>query len=229
MKTFGKIVSRSLLTLAVAGLGLAVTPGTASADIVDFTVHEGVVPGTPAADLVAEGLTGKYVERLTLTSNDGGLTGTFSASLFVNWASYLSDVPNAVLVDSQLGSVGGAATDYAAYVVGTAVGTFAQVVPGLFVFEPTDADAQMYLDPLQNTTKTLPALGAGGDSRDHRQHRGRPSRSDGRDNRPGHLFWQPAERDCGWIQPHVHGSRPVRLRCNLLDISGRSHPRVRER
>jgi len=164
MKTFGKIVSRSLLTLAVAGLGLAVTPGTASADIVDFTVNEVVVPGALDQSLVAEALTGKYTERLTLESADGGLTGTFSASLFVNWASYVSDVPSGTLIDSQLGAVGGApASDYSAYVVGTASGTFTQAVPGIFVFLPDDADAVMYLDPLQNTTKTLPGLGDGGD------------------------------------------------------------------
>ena len=165
MKTYGKMISKSLLTLAVAGLGLVVTPVTASADIVDFTIDEDVVDGALDQTHVAEGLTGKYTERLSLDCDDASCTsGSFSASLFVNWSSYLSDVPTATTIDTQLGAVGGSPTsDYAAYVVGTAEGSFTQVVPGIFVFLPTDADAEVWLDPDQNTTKTLPGVGDGGD------------------------------------------------------------------
>src|SRR5688500_10049088 len=64
-----KKVLRNLLTLAVAGLGLAVAPGTAYADFLDFTVVESTVTGSPAGapTFTADDLNGKYLETLTLT------------------------------------------------------------------------------------------------------------------------------------------------------------------
>src|SRR5687767_3427819 len=90
-----KKVLRHLLTLAVAGLGLAVAPGTAYADFLDFTVVESTVPGSPLGPtFVADDLNGKYRETLTLTPSAGPCApgqlacGTFSATALATFGQY---------------------------------------------------------------------------------------------------------------------------------------------
>jgi hypothetical protein len=62
--------------MALAGIGLVATPGTARADFLTFTVNEGAVPGTPdipagPAGFSADLLNGGYVAGLTLAPSGG--------------------------------------------------------------------------------------------------------------------------------------------------------------
>jgi hypothetical protein len=85
MKTISKVVSRSVLTLAVAGLGLVLTPRTASADFITFNVNEGAVTGANAVTILnAWKLNGGYTETLTVTA------GTFTADAFATFTGYFN-------------------------------------------------------------------------------------------------------------------------------------------
>ena len=146
MKQLRSSLTRGLFALAVAGLGLAVMPSTARADVLDFTVDEGQVAGANNVQFVADGVTGKYAEVIELGA------GTFEASLFVGWTAYTD---NNLIVGSQIGD-GNPANEYALYAVVTAEGTFSQPLPGVFQFEPTLSTAAVYVDSNNDTTLTLP-------------------------------------------------------------------------
>jgi hypothetical protein len=62
--------------LALAGIGLVATPGTARADFIDFQVVEGAVPGTLPNTFTADKLNGGYNASLTVTpTTPGGVGG----------------------------------------------------------------------------------------------------------------------------------------------------------
>jgi hypothetical protein len=134
------------MTLALAGLGLALTPGTARADLIDFTVDEGAVAGATDIEFIADGLTGKYAEVIEFPT-----ATTFEATLFVVWAAYTD---NSLLVPSQIGN-GTPANEYAIYAVVTASGTVSTLGP-LYSFAPTAATAHVYVDSANDTTLALP-------------------------------------------------------------------------
>ena len=61
-------LKRGLCLAAVAGFGLALTPGTARAAFISFQVVEGVVPGVPVANTFdADLLQGGYTAQLSLS------------------------------------------------------------------------------------------------------------------------------------------------------------------
>lgn len=148
MRKLTNTMMRGLVALTVAGLGLAVTPSVARADV--FTVDEGAVDGANDTEIQVGGLTGKYQESLVL-----GAT-TFEATLVVKFAEYTG-----TLDESQLGLILGGAgevTDtnlYGLYALVTVQGNYSSLaLPGgqtLFTFEPTDATADVYTDPLRNS------------------------------------------------------------------------------
>jgi hypothetical protein len=152
------------VALTVVGLGLAATPGIARADV--FEVDEGAVLGANDVSIDVTGITGKYQEALVL---DG--MGGFTASLVVNFTSYTSVVP---IVD-QIGATdpgeASGANLYSLYALVTVSGTYSQtvLVPGVqdvFLFEVDDANADIYVDPLRDTTldyTTASATGGTGD------------------------------------------------------------------
>jgi hypothetical protein len=87
MKNISKVVSRSVLTLAVAGLGLVSTPRTASADFITFNVNEAAVSGAnPILVQNAWKLNGGYTETLTITG------GTFTATAFATFTGYFNSL-----------------------------------------------------------------------------------------------------------------------------------------
>lgn len=160
MQSIRAKISRGLLTLAVAGLGLAV-PLPASADFIDFTVDEGTVPGTPPNSFIADKVNGAYAEVLSF---DGA--GGFDATLYVNFSQYLANEGSDPVVPPSLLAVPppNAILDplgfqYGLYAVYTASGT---VTPdgSNFRFTTTSANAEVLIDPDVDTTKALP--GAGG-------------------------------------------------------------------
>jgi len=145
MKQVVSRFSRSVLTLAVAGLALAAAP--ASADVLDFTVDEGQVAGANNVQIVVDGVTGKYAEVIEFPT-----ANTFEATLFVGWTAYTN---NNLIVGSQIGD-GNPANEYALYAVVTASGTVNQPLPGIFQFEPTSSSAEVWVDANNDTTLTLP-------------------------------------------------------------------------
>ena len=81
-KTITKALSRGVVLAALAGFGLAVTPGTARADFITFHVNEDVVPGTGANEFDADKLNGGFTVDLSLVGDanpfDGSGSGTWS-------------------------------------------------------------------------------------------------------------------------------------------------------
>jgi PEP-CTERM motif len=89
MKTMTTLLSRSLLMLSIAGLGLVLTPRVASADFISFTVNEGNVASlAPAVSVYqADKLNGGYTENLVLTPTSA-TGGTFTANAFATFSQY---------------------------------------------------------------------------------------------------------------------------------------------
>ena len=96
-----KKLSSLALTAAVALFGMALTAGTAQADIITFSVNEAAVPGAnPTTVSGANGITAKYEEAVHLTPVTA-TTGTFSSSIIVLFSQY--DFQG-VTIPSQLGA-----------------------------------------------------------------------------------------------------------------------------
>jgi hypothetical protein len=169
MSRIRRVLVRSLVTLAIAGLGLAL-PATASADFLDFTVDEGAV-GAPTFPLVltADILNGGYEETITF-----GAGGAFTASAVADFTAFRAnegsvgvfsqlDDPNCVSTATVLCS---ALPTYAIYAVFTSTGFAAPGAdPNTTVFTGTGAEVSLYLDRNQDTTKTA-AAGATGNTGD---------------------------------------------------------------
>jgi len=149
MKRLGRLISRSILTIATAGV-LALIPGVARADVITFTVDESQVTGANPTTLSADGLTGKYEELVTLDT----VTGTFSANLVVQFSAYTL---GGTTTPSQIGAPG---TDtpsnlYSLYALVTVGGTYTVAPSGpylLYTFEPVVSTANIYTDPNRDTT-----------------------------------------------------------------------------
>jgi hypothetical protein len=155
MKNLQRIISRSILAVAVLGLALVLAPTNAGAEVIVFEVHEGAITGANDVVLEADDITGKYQEYLVLDTT----TGTFEAFLVVNFTSYVLEGDPVV---DQIGAVvpGGEVSDtnlYGLYALVTASGTFTEVDLGggqtLLIFSPTDSTADIWADPLRDTTK----------------------------------------------------------------------------
>jgi len=153
MKTISKVVSRSVVTLAVAGLGLVFTPRVASADFVTFNVDESVVPGANAnLVLNAFKLTGSYTEQLSITGS------TFTANAFATFIGY-DNINGQPITQTQIsGSTLGGANLYDVVASMTATGnivplgapTRSGALCGATVcFDATGGTAGLYLDPTQ--------------------------------------------------------------------------------
>ena len=144
---------KQMLAASLVAASLAAVSFSANAAILaDFTVDEGSVPGTVNAPFEADKINGGYSERISF---DGA--GGFDTSGFADWGQYFANEGTLLVVDSELN------TSYAMYAIFTATGT---VTPGPFTtFTPTSASFDLYIDADQDTTKTLPATGAGTVSR----------------------------------------------------------------
>jgi hypothetical protein len=174
MKKLTNNMLRGLVALTVAGLGFAVTPSTARADVLPLNVDEGAVDGAQDLTVDATGLTGKYLENLEL---DFG-TGEFSATLVVQFTAYTEVVPNpacpcvppdpetiVVPVPSQIGAIVGGTGEtsdgnptndnlYGVYALVTVSGDFTVLdlgITSLFQFFPTESTADIYVDPSRDT------------------------------------------------------------------------------
>lgn len=91
-KTITKALLRGACLATLAVLGLAVTPGTARAAFITFTVVEGEVPGTPDNTFQADLLNGLYTASLVLVGDgnpsDGSGGGTWTETATSTFAQY---------------------------------------------------------------------------------------------------------------------------------------------
>jgi len=153
MKTISKVVSRSVVTLAVAGLGLVFTPRTASADLITFTVNEGAVAGAIPVTFPADKLNGLYVETLTLAPS-GGNGGTFTANATATFGQY--GLAGGTQTLSQIGGSTLNTNSYRVVASLNATGEY-RTPGGVFDSQPTctaaecfygtSGSASVYLDP----------------------------------------------------------------------------------
>jgi hypothetical protein len=168
MSRIRRVFVRSLVTLAIAGLGLAL-PATASADFLDFTVDEGAVgaptiPRTFTADI----LNGGYEEVITF-----GAGGNFTATAVADFTAFRAN-EGTIGVSSQVGDpncdfIGDLCAldnEYAIYAVFTSTGVAVPAGPGTTDFIGTSANVSLYLDRNQDTTKTAAAGVTGGNADD---------------------------------------------------------------
>ena len=142
-------MKKKLLALAAAAV-LGAMGTSASASVLtypfpDFTINELSVPGsTGNTALVADKINGGYAEILTVSN-----TGGFTASAYADFGAYFGN-GGTNLVSGQLGcSI--SPNCYNLYAVFKSVG---QVVSPT-LFQGISGEFNLYLDPNQNTTKTL--------------------------------------------------------------------------
>lgn len=158
MRKFTSTISRSLMTLAVLG-GLAMTPGTASAELYeDFQLDPSVfgddgtcLPGTSTC--IADRMAFDYNERFTVLSFDPMTnTGTFSTDVYADITAFRKNEATQILQGTGLN------TAYALYALFSATGTFSPNSEGGFDFTATSGALELYVDNDLDTTKTLPGI-----------------------------------------------------------------------
>lgn len=110
-----KTLLRGMVLAALAGIGLVVTPGTARADFISFTVNEGAVgaptPDIPAgpAGFTADKLNGGYSADLSLTPAGGGCQagaiscGTWTESATATFSAYYLTTVSSSPIDAYIG------------------------------------------------------------------------------------------------------------------------------
>jgi hypothetical protein len=157
MKTISTVLSRSLMTLVVAGLGLAFTPRAARADIV-FTVDESVAPGVVGECLVltcvfdANRLNGGYSETLTINGDF-----TFDVSSLATFNEYYLDPDpsgKSALLNAPEALVPGGYGLYATF-------SGSGAVAGSGAISWSAAAVALYMDADQDNSYTAPATGTG--------------------------------------------------------------------
>jgi hypothetical protein len=154
-----KTIRQTLLTFLLVALGFALTPATAQAEFLDFTVDETTVPGTGLSGSIlfpVDEIEGGYSEIITF---DG--LGGFTATIIADFDTYRRN-EGALIVPSDLTGgpdPGAAADEYAMYAIYIADGTVTDQGGGVFTFTTNNVTATLYIDPLVDTDKSLPAVG----------------------------------------------------------------------
>jgi hypothetical protein len=155
MKTISKVVSRSVVTLTVAGLALVFTPRTARADLVlpDFQVDQTTISSCPATNfpcvITADKMTGNYNEAFVVTG-----VNTFSTEAYWDLGQFVAN-DGTDPVNSWVNSpIGG----YEMYALFATTGTFSgNAATGFtFVADPGPLNVELILDPNSDTTKSVP-------------------------------------------------------------------------
>ena len=145
--------------MLTVGLGLALTPGTAQAEFLDFGIDESTVPGSDNGILdPVDEIEGGYTERITF---DGA--GGFTATIIADFDTYRrNEGGTGIGSDLAIGPDANADDDeYAMYAVYIASGQVNDEGGGVFTFTTDNVTATLYIDPEVDTTKGLPVLGGG--------------------------------------------------------------------
>jgi hypothetical protein len=143
-------MKKTLLALAaVAVLSTSASASVLTYTFPDFTVAEGSVPLSAANTFVADKLNGGYTEMVTVSN-----TGLFTASAYGNFGGFFSNGGSQIVSPTQLNGVG--VGGYGLYAVFQSTG---QVISST-LFQGLTGSFSLYLDPNQNTTKSLTSSGA---------------------------------------------------------------------
>jgi len=161
-------LTNSVLAVALAGLGLALMPGTASAEYLDFTIAPTAlgddedtctIAGSVGVDCTADRINGSYVERFTVLTFDPMTSeGTFSTTAYFDVEGFSANEATDTVQNS------GVNNDYAVYALFEASGTFEPNSEGGFDFiaDPSTGIAiSIYSDPLVDTGKEVPGSSPG--------------------------------------------------------------------
>lgn len=164
-KTITNALVRGACLATLAGLGLAVTPGTARAEFVTFNVDESVVPGSVNALFPADLLNGGYAASLILAGDsnpaDGSGSGTWSETAIATFSAYWidgDDIETAVIGDSEPGgyTILGTLDSSGTYEEGTC-GPFSCI---FFTF--LEQEGTLGIDSTQTNAVDIPLLTASG-------------------------------------------------------------------
>ena len=139
--------TRRLAAALVIGFSMACAPAGAAV-LEDFVVDESSVEGN-GGTLTADKLNGSYTEVVTF-----GAGNTFDSVAYGDFGQFLSD-EGTLVVNSELGS------SYYMYSSFDGTGTWTDLGGGLTQFTFTSASFNLYIDPDQDTTKTLPGTAPG--------------------------------------------------------------------
>ena len=143
---------RNILAMAVVGLGVAMTPGIAKAEFVDFTVNENAVPGMGGlgGTFVADQLVGSYNEVITFDGLGGFTTNAYATWVGFNRLDGTVPVSNAIDVEE-----GTDVFEYGLYAMFSSSGTIAGNV-----FTGGTSTFTLWVDPDVDTVTSLGATGA---------------------------------------------------------------------
>lgn len=141
-------MKKTLLSLAMAAsFGLVSASASAVGLFNEFTVAEGSVPGATANTFEADKINGGYAE--TLTVNTGG---TFDTTGYADWGSFFKNDGATLVKPTQLNGLNG----YGMYTIFTSSGSLTGTG-----FSGLAGSFDLYIDPNQDTDKTLPGTGTG--------------------------------------------------------------------
>jgi hypothetical protein len=152
MKKMKRVSVQNIMAMAVVGLGVAVFPGVAKAEFVDFTVNENVVPGMDGfgGTFVADQLVGSYNEVITF---DG--LGGFTTNAYATWVGFNS-LDGTLPVSNQIDVPGGGDVfEYSLYALFSSTGTISGNE-----FTGATSSFTLWVDPDVNTLTSLGATGA---------------------------------------------------------------------
>lgn len=166
MKNRRQAIVRTILTMAITGLGLAL-PAPASADFLDFTVNEGTVPGAIPFVFTADKITGGYTERITFDAS-----GNFDTTAYADFGFYsrsegsipvpsnLSAACDTTVIDPANPCFPALPSQYALYALFASSGTATPGAGGSTIFTGATGTVSYYVDPNRDTLKAVGATGA---------------------------------------------------------------------
>lgn len=142
-------MKKTFMSLAVTALlGLSGVAANAAAVYPDFTVNEGSVTGAVPNVFTADKMNGGYTEVITLEAGAGPLGLVFSSAAYVDFGSFFKNDGNSAVV-SQINNLG--SNGYGLYGIFYSEG----VVSSPTTFTGTSGMVELWIDPDNNTTKTI--------------------------------------------------------------------------
>jgi hypothetical protein len=143
-------MKKTFMSLAVTALlGLSGVAASAAPVYPDFTVNEGSVTGAANNVFTADKMNGGYNEIITLEAGGPSPTGlVFSSAAYVDFGAFFKN-DGASLVPAQISGFG--SNNYGLYGIFYSEG----VVTSPTTFTGTSGEVRLFIDPNQDTVKTL--------------------------------------------------------------------------
>jgi hypothetical protein len=157
-------MKKTFMSLAVTALlGLSGVAASAAPVYPDFTVNEGSVTGAAPNVFIADKMNGGYNEIITLEPGVSPTGLVFSSAAYVDFGAFFKN-DGAALVPSQISGFG--SNNYGLYGIFYSEG----VVTSPTTFTGTSGEVRLFIDPNQDTVKTLvnsTSVTVSGDSDDY--------------------------------------------------------------